>query len=353
VKHPPAVDDRRRFLRLSLLGASALALGSTGARSGRARAASTRPPGSVPGQRHRLPDRPSPPERSRVAVVRTVGLPSHRESVRRAVELAGGLEFIRPGQTVLLKPAVNSSNPYPATTDPETVLTLAEMVAEAGGQACVADRTMFLRSTEEAFRATGIYDAARQASIPCRYLEDDGAESVAHPLAESWRGRTVGIYRSVLAADHIINLCSPRTHLFGDFTMAIKNNVGIVTSWSRLGMHLPWGLRERIAEIGLLVRPSLIVMDGREGFADGGPDSGDRVQPGFIAAGVDPVAIDAVGLAHLRLEGANPRITDGSIWELPTLKRAVAIGLGIGGEGGLELVGLDRDAQTALRAQMT
>jgi uncharacterized protein (DUF362 family) len=212
---------------------------------------------------------------------------------------------------------------------------------------------MFLRSTEVAFRDTGIYDAARQASIPCRYLEDDEVESVAHPLAESWRGRAMSIYRSVLSADHIINLCSPRTHVFGHFTMAMKNNVGVVTTRSRLGMHLPWGLRERIAEIGLLVRPSLIVMDGREGFADGGPDSGDRVQPGFIAAGVDPVSIDAVGLAHLRLEGANQRIADGSIWELPTMKRATAIGLGIASGDDLELVGLDRDAQAALRAQMT
>jgi len=352
MKHPLFTGDRRSFLRLSLLGASALALGTTGAGPRRVRAAATAPPDRAPDPSHRLPESPEPPQRSRVAVVRSGDFSSHRESVRRAVELAGGLGFVGAGQTVLLKPAVNSPNPYPATADPETVWTLAEMVAEAGGEPFVADRTMFLRSTEEAFRKTGIYDAAQQASVPCRYLEDDEVDWVAHPLAESWRGRGMRIYRSVLAADHIINLCTPRTHMLGDFTMAMKNNVGIVATPSRLGMHLPWGLRERIAEINLLVRPSLIVMDGREGFGDGGPDSGDLVKPGFIAAGANPVAIDAVGLAQLRLQGANEQIAEGSIWELPTMKRAVEIGLGVGSGGAIDLVGPGDDARAALRAQM-
>jgi uncharacterized protein (DUF362 family) len=348
---PLTTTDRRSFLRLSVFGASTLALSATGAGPRRARAAAA-PSNPALGLPHRLPERPTPPQQSRVAVVRSADFSSHRESIRRAVELAGGLAFVKPGQTVLLKPAVNSPNPYPATTDPETVLTLAEMVKAAGGQPFVADRTMFLHSTEEAFRKTGIYDAAQQASMPCHYLEDDEVEWVTHPLAESWRSQGMRIYRSVLAADHIINLCTPRTHMMGHFTMAMKNNVGIVATPSRLSMHLPWGLRERIAEINLLVRPSLIVMDGREGYGDGGPDSGDLVKPGFIAAGSDPVAVDAVGLAQLRIQGANEEIAGGSIWELPTMKRAVEIGLGVGSEAAIELVGPADDVQAALRAQM-
>ena len=103
----------------------------------------------------------------------------------------------------------------------------------------------------------------------------------------------------MVAADHIINLCTPRTHALGDFTMSMKNNVGVVNGFSRLRMHVPWGLKERLAEINLVVRPSLILMDGRQGFTDGGPDSGDLAHPGFIAAGSDPVAIDAVAAAWL------------------------------------------------------
>jgi len=341
--------DRRRFLHASLAGASALALGTCVAGGGGRRAAAATDPIL---DRHRLPDQPTPPRSSRVALVRAADHSSHREAVQRAIALGGGLGFIRAGETVLLKPAVNSSSSYPATTDPETVWVVAEMVKEAGGQPFVADRTMLVRSTEEAFEKTGIRAAAEQAGIPCRALDDDDSVSIPHPLAQHWPGRAVPIYLPVAEADHIVNLCTPRTHKLGDLTMSMKNNVGVVANGSRLRMHIPWGLRERLAEINLVVRPSLIVMDGREGFTDGGPDSGDLAHPGFIAAGSDPVAIDAIGLAHLRLEGANREIGEGSVWAIPMMKRAVEIGLGIGGEQEITLVGSDPASEAALRAQL-
>jgi uncharacterized protein (DUF362 family) len=229
---------------------------------------------------------------------------------------------------------------------------ITEMVKEAGGRPFVADRTMFLRSTEEAFKKTGIYDAAEQAGAPCRHLEDDQVVSIQHPLAEHWRANTIRIYASVVEADHLINLCTPRTHGLGEFTMSMKNSVGVVNGLSRIAMHVPWGLKERLAEINLVVRPSLIVMDGREGFADGGPDSGDLVQTGFIAAGSDPVAVDALGLAQLRMKGANEKIAGRSVWEIPMMKRAVEIGLGVGHAQDIELIGVEPPTEAALRAQL-
>jgi uncharacterized protein (DUF362 family) len=344
--------NRRRFLQLSLAGVSALGAGSCLAGDRGVPAAAEMGATDAPAKRHRLPDRPAAPAASRVAVVRAVDFPSQRQALRRAIALAGGLGFIQPGETVLLKPAVNSGRPYPATTDPETVWTVAELVKEVGGEPFVADRSMFLRSTETAFRETAILDAAVQAGIPCRFLEDDDSIPISHPLAEHWWGRTIRIYASAIEADHIINLCTPRTHFAGDFTMSMKNNVGVVNAMSRLPMHAPSGLRSRLAEINLVTRPSLIVMDGREGFTDGGPDAGDLARPGFIAAGSDPVAVDAVGLAHLRLEGANEAIGGGSVWAIPMMKRAVEIGVGVGSGRAIELIGPDPAAEARLRTQL-
>jgi uncharacterized protein (DUF362 family) len=42
-------------------------------------------------------------------------------------------------------------------------------------------------------------------------------------------------------------------------------------------------------------------MDGRAGFTNGGPDVGDLARLDFLAASVDPLAIDAVGLGFLRM----------------------------------------------------
>jgi uncharacterized protein (DUF362 family) len=344
--------SRRCFLESSLLGASALALGASVGGCFRAQASvgsgASGYSGGAP-----LSLNPSPsPHQGRVALVRASAFPSHRDVIQRVITLSGGLGFIQPGQNVLLKPAVNSPNPYPATTDPETILILAEMVKEAGGWPLVADRTTFIRSTKTAFEKTGIRDAAKQAGIQALCLEDDESVPVQHELAEHWRGNSIRIYRSVARADHVINLCTPRTHFIGDFTMSMKNLVGIVDALSRLPMHVPWGLKERLAEISLVVQPSLIVMDGRQGFSSGGPDSGDLVHPDFVAAGSDPVALDAIGLAHLRLEGANEAISEDSVWQIPMMKRAVELGLGARNASQIVLIGADPATEAALRSQL-
>jgi uncharacterized protein (DUF362 family) len=268
-----------------------------------------------------------------------------------AIRLAGGLSFIRPGETVLLKPAVNSAKPYPATSDPEAVYVLARLVQHAGGRPIVADRTMFLRSTRTAFRKTGILDAAAQARAPCLALDDEEAVEVEHPLAAGWGGR-IPLYRAAVEADHLVSLCTPRTHRLGDFTMAMKNLVGVVNGPARVGMHLGSGFKARLAEIPLVARPTLSVMDGRLGFADGGPDEGELCRPGFVAASADPLALDAVGLAFLRLGGAGGRIAGGSIWQLPVMRRAVEVGVGASSAAGIRLAGVDPELEARLRAQM-
>lgn len=330
---------RRRFLSSALLGTAGVACG----------ACSSTPAGP---RGHVLPDAPVPPRESVVGLVQAAGYPSLRAAVAEAVRLAGGLSFIRPGQTVLLKPAVNSGRPPPATTDPELVQAVAALVLEVGGRPLVADRTMFLRSTEDAFRRTGIRDAARALGIPCLALDDAEVVGLRHPLATSWGQRTVRVYRAVAEADHVLDLCTPRTHKLGGFTMAMKNLVGVVDGSARAAMHLGSGFRDRLAEISLVVRPSLVVMDGRLGFSDGGPDEGTLCRPGFVAAGADPLAVDAVGLAYLRLAGTREALASGPVWRLPVMRRAADLGIGVAAGDRLRLVGIPPEDAARLHGAM-
>ncbi len=323
----PMPLGRRRFLETGLAGAALAATGS---------ACASPPPGA---RKHVLADAPRPPAESAVAVVRPAAFGSLRDAVAEAIRLAGGLAFVRPGDRVLLKPAVNSGRPYPATTDPEVVAVVAGLVLDRGGLPFVADRTMFLRSTRTAFEKTGILDAARAAGIPCLALDDDESVALAHPLAAHWPDRTIRVYRAAADADHVVTLCTPRTHKLAGFTMAMKNGVGIVAGSARPGMHVGSDFRARVAEISAVFRPTLAVMDGRQGFADGGPDDGALVRPGFVAAATDPLALDAVGLAFLRMQGANEAIARGSIWQLPVMRRAAEIGVGVGDPARIRLVG--------------
>jgi len=272
--------------------------------------------------------------------------------VRDAVARAGGLSFIREGQTVLPKPAVNSALPYPPTAAPEVVLVVAKLVQDAGGKPFIADRTVFSKSTALTFHTLGYDEAAHQAGISCQALDHATVMSLSHPLATHWSDGAAPVYEPVATADHIINFCTPRTHRLGHFTMALKNFVGVVHSGARLGTHLPSGFREWLAEINLVVGPSLAVMDGREGFVDGGPDSGDLAKFDFLAVGADPVAIDAVGLAHLRIAGADDTIQQTSPWQLPVMKRAVELGLGAQSLADLSFVGATAEHEAAVRAQL-
>lgn len=324
------------------LGLTALALSAGGCASAGA---------AGPGGSTTIPSAMVIVEPSPVAVQRPTAFPSFEEAVKATLSLAGGLSFVREGQSVLIKPATNSSEAYPATSDPELVFLIAKLVKEAGGEPFVADRTMFMRNTASTFHKLGLDAAAKEAKVSCRSLDYAEVTKVPNELAVNWGG-TVPIYRPVLEADHVINLCTPRTHAMGDFTMALKNLVGVVDAGARLRMHLPGGFKERLAELSLVVRPSLIVMDGRRGFTNGGPDSGDLAAPDFLAVARDPLAIDAVGLAFLRLSGANARLMRGSVWDLPVMKRAAELGVGARSLSELSLLGLGAEDELAVRRQL-
>ena len=94
-----------------------------------------------------------------------VGIARHEsteEAVRQAIALTSGLGFISPGDTVLLKPNVNSGDPYPYSTNPEVVATVTKLAFEHGAaRVIVADKSnpMYLPTVDAMDRA-GIYQAA-------------------------------------------------------------------------------------------------------------------------------------------------------------------------------------------------
>ena len=99
-----------------------------------------------------------------------------------------------------------------------------------------------------------------------------------------------------------------------------------------------------IAEINTAYAPSLIVLDGVEAFRTGGPDSGDKVAANVVLAGSDRVAVDAVGVAILRLLGTTPAVSEGPIFSQEQLARAVELGLGAASGAEIELVTGDEES---------
>ena len=87
--------------------------------------------------------------------------------------------------------------------------------------------------------------------------------------------------------------------------------------------------RQMIAEINSHYKVDAVVMDGIKAFVTGGPDSGRVVEPGLLLASCDRVAIDAVGVAVLKLYGTKGKIGEAPVFDQDQLKRAAELGLGL------------------------
>lgn len=103
-----------------------------------------------------------------------------------------------------------------------------------------------------------------------------------------------------------------------------------------------------IAELNTLYRPALVLLDGLEAFVGGGPEAGTKVRPGVMVAGTDRVAVDAVGVAILRLYGTTRAVSAGKIFAQEQIARAVELGVGIAGPERIQLVTDDAAGETFL-----
>lgn len=160
-------------------------------------------------------------------------------------------------------------------------------------------------------------------------------------------------------ADAIISTCCLKTHRFGgQFTMALKNSVGMVARHGPDGyeymreLHGSSRQRTMIAELNTLYRPAVVVLDGIEAFTDGGPEAGRLARPEVVLAGTDRIAIDAVGVALLRIHGVGAPVSTGRIFDQEQIRRAVELGLGVTSAGAIELV-TDSAEGRAVAAQVT
>ncbi|HVP15947.1 MAG TPA: DUF362 domain-containing protein [candidate division Zixibacteria bacterium] len=260
---------------------------------------------------------------------------SLRESIERSVELIGGLDWlVKRGDTILLKPNCNTADPFPGSSDPGFVKAVIEMLFDAGAEKVIlGERTAFLHNRRVLERA-GIVKMADEAGAEVRVFGRDGWNTLLD--RQGWRRigvpggqylRRVALAREALEIQKIVYLPLIKTHHAADFTGSIKLSMGFVKPFfDQMAFHLRY-LREKLAELGLVVRPDLIIMDARKVFIKGGPAKGELREPNLVLASGNQITIDVEGVKILQsyqgnsLEGRNP-------WKLTQIAHAVKLGLG-------------------------
>jgi len=265
-----------------------------------------------------------------------------RNSVRYAVSLAGGLNFIKPGDTVLIKPNVNSYDPCPGTTSPEVVGEIVKMSFEQGAKrVIVADCSGIpWPNTLYNMEKVGILQEAKKQGAEVLALDNTEWVFVKPKGVKYWE-KGFRIPKLLQSVDHIINVAVVKTHSIADFTMSLKNFVGLIHRSDRMLMHSSRYIKEMIGELNLAFHPKLNILDASKVFVKGGPAVGEIRTPGIIIASPDRVACDMVGLSLLKILGTTPAIQDKNMWEHPQIKRAVEVGVGIKESDNIKLLGLN------------
>lgn len=289
---------------------------------------------------------PSPTALPPGAQIVLVKSDDRRQGVQRALELLNAGDF--QGKRLLVKPNYNSADPAPGSTDNDVLIPTLQWLQDRGAARLeVADRSG-MGDTLGVMRKKGLPGLASDYGFEYFAFDDLKAEDwVMINFEGSYWPDGFPIARPVLEADGVVSLCCLKTHRFGGhFTLSLKNSVGMVgktvpgdpTDYMAGILHNSPRQRELIADINRAYSPDLIVLDGLQAFVNRGPEAGKKVSPGVILAGTDRVAMDAVGVAILRLYGTTPEVQEGAIFEQAQIARAAALGIGVDSPGKIELV---------------
>lgn len=268
--------------------------------------------------------------------------------VRRALELLQPPSF--QNKQVFIKPNYNTGDPAPAATDPVVLETLVQEIQSDGArQITVGDRSG-MAETRRAMQQMQVFDLAERYGFTPLVFDELSQDDWQYFSGEGthW-SRGFAIARPVLEADAIINVCCLKTHRFGGhFTLSLKNTIGMVARRVPGDHHdymqeLHRSSRQRlmIAEVNRAYRPTINIIDGVDAFVGGGPEQGERVRAGVMLASSDRIAIDAVGIAILRMLGTTPAVSRGSIWDQAQIRRAADLGLGAINAEQIDLVTAD------------
>lgn len=249
--------------------------------------------------------------------------------VNKSLELLG----INPvkGKNVIFKPNFNTADPPPASSSMETVKQLVLKLKEMGAESITIAERAGPAKTSKVFEKKGLNTLAKALGFHVVDLTEVPNDEyiLKNPEGNHWKDGFLfaKIYDH---AECIVETCCLKTHMYGGhFTISLKNAVGLVNKKNMTELHSSDYQREMIAEINCVYKPDLIVMDGVITFVDRGPMEGPRVEANVFVAGTDKIAIDAVGVAILRILGTTPEVTNGPIFEQDQIKRAVELGLGV------------------------
>ena len=327
--------SRREFIRLAALSAAGAILASCSPEATQladptaipatlttqpATEANDAPPATSTGATEASTSRPEPTQpRASEAYLSVVHGSDPAAITKAALDALGGIErFVKSGADVIIKPNICTDyHPpeYAITTNPIVVATLVTLAFGAGAKRVRVMDYPFGGSPESAYAISGIADAVKAAGGEMHVMSQPKYKNYTIQGAKSMKSTQV--YPDIIDADVLINVPIAKHHGSGRLTLGAKNLMGVVLD--RNTMHM--SLHKRIADLNLLVRPTLTLIDGVRILMENGPTGGnlnDVKQMNTVIASHDTVCADAYATGWFSLE---PR-------DVPYIEACADLGLG-------------------------
>ena len=242
-----------------------------------------------------------------------------KSAVRAAAEAATDFSWLSRGDAVFIKPALNSGSPYPATTSPEAIGAVVEILKDKGarrvivGDMCGIEHVKLSQeglsgSSRRLMEVSGMAEAAEAAGAEIHFFEEYGWQAFYEdfPATGSHWKRGLMMPNILKDVDHIILMPRCSRHVLAGSTLGLKAAVGYWRTDTRLEYHRDAAtFQEKTAEGNtvetLLKKQRMVLSAADKILTTFGPDKGLVFQPeiGLVIASESVVAHDMVSLAWL------------------------------------------------------
>ena len=214
--------------------------------------------------------------------------------------LGGMKRFVAKGDKVMIKPNIgwDRTPELAACTNPEVIKTLVELCFEAGAkEVSVMDNSV--NQAQRCYARSGIADAAKAAGAKVPFVNPYRLKKM--PLRGEWL-REWDVFTEFVETDKLINVPIAKHHNLSRLTLGFKNWLGAIGGPRN---HLHQKIDEGVVDLAAFFKPTLTVLDAYRILTRNGPQGGRTSDVKFqktVVAGVDPVAVDAVGASFFDLK---------------------------------------------------
>jgi len=212
----------------------------------------------------------------------------------KAIESLGGIgAFVKPGQTVLIKPNIgwDAAPERGANTHPSLVAHLTELCLKAGAKSVsIFDNTC--HPWQRCYENSGIAQAARDAGARVVNGKDESLYRQTS-IPGGVKLKEAKVHELVLDSNVFINVPVLKHHSGALMSCAMKNLMGCI--WDR-GVYHNVDLQQTIADFLTLRKPDLNIVDAYHPMVRNGPQGKsveDCVEMRRLLVSTDPVLIDA------------------------------------------------------------